>query len=110
MRNTSIHLPELYLKLINEIISEKEYPCLSEFVRIAIRKMLKKDLNLLKNPLMKQSLEKLHKIHNKDLNSKLQKKIDQYYIFLKKSIMQEELNLEKKTTTIKQTRIDKYWK
>ncbi|MDD1779432.1 MAG: hypothetical protein LUQ65_14815 [Candidatus Helarchaeota archaeon] len=59
MENTTLHLPELYLELIGELLNTKDYPCTSEFIRIAIRKLLKKDLVLLSNTISEQTSQKL---------------------------------------------------
>jgi hypothetical protein len=61
MENTTLHLPELYLELIEELLNTKDYPCTSEFIRIAIRKLLKKDLVLLSNSIGEQTSQKIQK-------------------------------------------------
>ncbi len=76
MRNTTVHLPELYIKLIDEIINEKDYPCLSEFIRVAIRKMLKKDFKLLNNEKLAQFSGKI-KIFDEERNTIYQTELDQ---------------------------------
>lgn len=61
MENTTLHLPELYLELIGELLNTKDYPCTSEFIRMAIRKLLKKDLVLLSNSINEQVSQKFQK-------------------------------------------------
>ena len=111
MRNTTVHLPELYIKLIDEIICEEDYPCLSEFVRIAIRKMLKRDIVLLKNPRIEKTSEKIQEYMAKQKNAELQMKLDQFREILKsKSELENESREEVKRGPKKQTRIEQYWK
>ncbi len=109
MRNTTVHLPELYLKLIDEIISEKEYPCLSEFVRIAIRKMIKKDMKLLSNPMLEESSEDVKKIALKE-KMNIQKKLEQCKILsqLNSAQMNDKCEIEKPKRN-RQERVDKLW-
>ena len=61
MENTTLHLPDLYLELIGELLNTKDYPCTSEFIRIAIRKLLKKDLVLLSNQTIEKNSQKIQK-------------------------------------------------
>jgi len=62
MENTTLHLPDLYLELIDKLLHTKDYPCTSEFIRIAIRQLLKKDLVFLSNPIIEQNSQKLQKL------------------------------------------------
>jgi len=62
MENTTLHLPVLYLELIDKLLKTKDYPCTSEFIRIAIRQLLKKDLVFLSNPIIEQNSQKLQKL------------------------------------------------
>lgn len=78
MENTTLHLPELYLELIDELLNTKDYPCTSEFIRIAIRKLLKKDLVLLSNPIIEQNSQKIQifvGMHNLTNNRRLNNQV-----------------------------------
>ena len=41
-----VHLPIMYLKVIDKMVEKGFYPCRSEVIRVAIRDMLKKDLSI----------------------------------------------------------------
>ena len=111
MRNTTVHLPELYIKLIDEIICEQEYPCLSEFVRIAVRKMLKRDIVLLKNPRIEKSSEQIQEYMAKQKKAELQMNLDQFRESLEPKVESENESIEEdKRGPKKQTRIEQYWK
>lgn len=43
-----VHLPTMYLKAIEELVEHGFYPCRSEVIRVAIRDMLKRDLQICK--------------------------------------------------------------
>ncbi|MHA1129886.1 MAG: ribbon-helix-helix domain-containing protein [Candidatus Helarchaeota archaeon] len=43
-----VHLPMMYLKAIEKMVETGYYPCRSEVIRVAIRDMLKRDLQILK--------------------------------------------------------------
>ena len=107
----SIHLPDFYLKLIDEILSEKDYPCTSEFIRVAIRNMLKRDYQLLKNPLIEQTSEKIRALVVRQQSQAMQKKIEQFQEKIQES-PPEDPNPEKKNLSLckKQARIDRFWK
>ena len=111
MRNLTLHLPHLYLKLIDEIICDKDYPCTSEFIRVAIRKLLKRDMVLLSNPKIEKSSEEIQTILAKQKVSKLQKNLDQFRVILDMNPATKK-ELAKKVGLIpkKQTRIDTFWK
>ncbi len=111
MQNTTIRLPDLYFKLIDEIILDKNYPCTSEFVRLAIRKMLKRDLLLLANSKIEDTSEKIQKLDNKQNTLKLQKNLDQFKaIFEMNPRVREKIEAKNKLTKRKQVRIDLFWK
>ncbi len=44
-----VHLPTMYLKAIEKLVEKGFYPCRSEVIRVAIRDMLKRDLQISKN-------------------------------------------------------------
>jgi Arc/MetJ-type ribon-helix-helix transcriptional regulator len=88
MENTTVHLPELYLKLIDIILNAKDYPCMSEFIRIAVRKMLKKDQTLLLNPLIKENSQMPQKgVELQNLS--IQKHRDQFSIIQQNGMVQK---------------------
>ena len=110
-RNTTIHLPQLYLKLIDEIICDKEYPCTSELIRVAIRKLIKRDMVLLHNPRIEQTSKEVQALIAKQNDSGLQKNLDQFKVILDKvPIIPKELNQNDKQSKNKQARIDSFWK
>ncbi|MFX1293565.1 MAG: type II toxin-antitoxin system ParD family antitoxin [Promethearchaeota archaeon] len=43
-----VHLPTLYLKIIEKMVEDGFYPCRSEVIRVAIRDMLKRDIQICK--------------------------------------------------------------
>lgn len=43
-----VHLPMMYLKAIEKMVDNGFYPCRSEVIRVAIRDMLKRDLQISK--------------------------------------------------------------
>ncbi len=43
-----VHLPGMYLNAIDKMVKTGFYPCRSEVIRVAIRDMLKRDLELCK--------------------------------------------------------------
>ena len=111
MRNTTIHLPRLYLKLIDEIICDKDYPCTSEFIRVAIRKMLKRDMALIQNPRIEKTSEAIKELIAKQKAAGLQKSLDQLKLLMAQNpAVKKKLDLDYDSNKIKQTRIDNYWK
>ena len=110
MRNTPIHLPALYLELIDKIVAEKDYICKSEFIRFAIRKMLKRDFKLLLNPALKNSSDQIHELMEKRTDANFQKKLDQFQALFQLNPSIERASQERKLTQGKQARIDQYWK
>jgi Arc/MetJ-type ribon-helix-helix transcriptional regulator len=111
MRNTTIHLPQLYLKLIDEILREKEYPCTSEFIRVAIRKMLKRDTVLLHNPRLEQSSEEVKEFVAKQRTRGIQRNLDSFTLMLEQNPgLQRMKEIGKISIPKKQARIDSFWK
>ena len=111
MQNTTLHLPELYLKLIDKKVEAKEYPCTSEFIRIAIRKLLKRDYKLISNPIMGEASTNIQELVNKRYKPDIQKSLDQFNLILKMNpAVQQELAKQQKNSLRKQTRIDRFWK
>lgn len=111
MRNTTIHLPELYLKLIDEIVKEREFPCTSEFIRVAIRKMLKRDKLFLQNPKIGQNSEHRDVVEVMLKKPSNQKHLDQFTVMLNHNpVIQKRLEAELKPQSYKQQRIDIFWK
>lgn len=41
-----VHLPTMYLEAIEKMVDNGFYPCRSEVIRVAIRDMLKRDLQI----------------------------------------------------------------
>jgi len=110
MRNTPIHLPVLYLELIDKIVSDKNYHCKSEFIRCAIRQMLKRDFKLLMNPALEKSSEQIHQLMEKRTDANFQRKIDQFQALFQLNPSVEKESKEKRVPQGKQARIDQYWK
>ena len=44
MKLITVHLPEAYLKGLDELVKNKMYPNRSEAIRVAIRDLLKREL------------------------------------------------------------------
>ncbi len=109
-RNTTIHLPHLYLKLIDEIICEKDIPCASEFIRIAIRKLLKRDMVLLFNPRIEQMSDEVKEFLTKQKAAGLQKSLDQYRASLNQNLGLHKNQPPAKSEKNKQARIESFWK
>jgi len=95
MENMTVHLPEFYLKLIDIILNTKDYPCRSEFIRIAVRKLLKKDQILLLNPEIKEYSHPNQKGEElQDLS--IQKPFDQYsFLQINRIIQKNSKNMRK---------------
>ena len=111
MRNTTIHLPQLYLKLIDEIICDKNIPCTSEFIRIAIRRLLKRDLNLLSSTKIGKTSGEIQAFKEKQRRAKMQKSLDHFRLMYELNpAMQKYLPKKLKPTQSKQARIDSFWK
>ncbi|MHA1266584.1 MAG: hypothetical protein ACTSRS_15215 [Candidatus Helarchaeota archaeon] len=111
MRNTTIHLPALYLILIKEILEKREYPCTSEFIRIAIRKMLKRDLQLLQNNQIEQNIQGIHKFQVGNCKKGGQRNLEQFNQNLKHlDILKEKKRQQTEDKrTKKQLRLDRHW-
>ncbi|MHA1427612.1 MAG: ribbon-helix-helix domain-containing protein [Candidatus Helarchaeota archaeon] len=102
-----MHLPPLYIKLIDKIICQKDYPCTSEFIRVAIRKMLKRDIALLTQSNLEKSLKEVHTFLPNQKTLARQKKLDQFKILLcQDSTTQKRLRSLPESSPNKQTRIE----
>jgi Arc/MetJ-type ribon-helix-helix transcriptional regulator len=100
MENTTVHLPELYLKLIDTILDTNDYPCMSEFIRMAIRKMLLKDKILLMSPIVKENYQQTQK-REEIQRLTVQKADDQFISLQKKQLIQKNsINKRKARKTI----------
>lgn len=44
LKLTTIHLPEAYIRDLEELVRQKKYSCRSEAIRMAVRDLLKEEL------------------------------------------------------------------
>ncbi len=108
MQNITIHLPDLYLKLIDEM---NKYPCTSEFIRFALRKLLKRDFGLLTNPSLGRTSNKVQELIAEQQDPSFKTKLDQYRaLYAMNSVIQTEISEDDKRKAPKQVRIEKSWK
>ena len=80
MANSTLHLPELYLNIVNKSAIAEEYLQIQQIVKDAINKLMTKDFKLLVIPIIEEVPGPPQRTHTKHrhLDMRFQKTLDDF--------------------------------